>query len=105
MPSETMTTEATLEDAGNPLADLTQTVSDHAATVMQAVSNASKASMLTLTRATYTGAYFISYGIVFPVVLAAQMLPRENAAMKGLIDGGKAANEALAARAQATAEP
>lgn len=49
-------------------------------------------------RFVYTTCYTISYGVVFPVMLAAGAVPRENAAVRGLIDGasdGRAAADAV----------
>lgn len=43
----------------------------------------------------YTGAYWLSYGVVYPVVFVAHLLPQENPVMHGLRDGGRAAMDAL----------
>jgi hypothetical protein len=40
---------------------------------------------------TYKTCYAISYGMVFPTVLVARAIPKENAAVHGLIDGARAA--------------
>ena len=40
---------------------------------------------------TYKTCYAISYGLVFPTVLVARAIPKENAAVHGLIDGAHAA--------------
>ena len=44
-----------------------------------------------LSRFAYTTCYTVSYGVVFPAVLFAQAIPRNNAAVRGLIDGARAA--------------
>ncbi|MGA8348688.1 MAG: hypothetical protein WB773_12950 [Isosphaeraceae bacterium] len=43
------------------------------------------------TGVTYKTCYAISYGMVFPTVLVARAIPKENAAVHGLIDGARAA--------------
>jgi hypothetical protein len=40
---------------------------------------------------TYKTCYAVSYGIVFPTVLVARAIPKENAAVRGFIDGARAA--------------
>jgi hypothetical protein len=44
-----------------------------------------------LNRFVYTACYTVSYGVVFPSVLLARAVPRDNAAVRGLIDGANAA--------------
>jgi hypothetical protein len=39
----------------------------------------------------YQSCYSISYGVVFPSVLLARSIPKDNAAVNGLIDGAHAA--------------
>jgi hypothetical protein len=46
---------------------------------------------LFLARFVYTTCYVASYGVVFPTVMIARSIPRENAAVRGLIDGAGAA--------------
>jgi hypothetical protein len=42
---------------------------------------------------TYQISYAVSYGVVFPTVLVARAIPKENAVVKGLIDGARAATD------------
>ena len=42
-------------------------------------------------RAVYNTAYTVSYGLVFPAAFVAQAIPRDNAAVRGLIEGAEAA--------------
>jgi hypothetical protein len=42
-------------------------------------------------RIVYTSCYTLSYGVVFPSVLVARSVPRNNAAVQGLIEGAHAA--------------
>jgi hypothetical protein len=44
-----------------------------------------------LSGATFKTCYAVSYGVVFPAVLVARAIPKENAAVHGLIDGARAA--------------
>jgi hypothetical protein len=46
---------------------------------------------LFLARFVYTTCYAASYGVVFPTMMIARSIPRENAAVRGLIDGAGAA--------------
>ena len=43
-------------------------------------------------RVVYSATYTISYGVVFPVTLVAGSIPRNNAAVRGLIEGAQAAS-------------
>jgi hypothetical protein len=44
-----------------------------------------------MSRAVYKTCYSISFGIVFPTMLIARTIPKNNAAVHGLIDGAHAA--------------
>jgi hypothetical protein len=44
-------------------------------------------------RFVYTTGYTISYGVVFSAAMLARAVPKENAAVRGLVDGAKAARE------------
>jgi hypothetical protein len=44
-----------------------------------------------LSRAVYKTCYSVSFCAVFPTVLIARSIPRNNAAVRGLIDGARAA--------------
>jgi hypothetical protein len=44
-----------------------------------------------LSKMVYQTCYSISYGVVFPSVLLARSIPKDNAAVNGLIDGAHAA--------------
>jgi hypothetical protein len=49
----------------------------------------------TLTRATYTGFYFVAYAAVFTGVFVGRAIPQKNPVIKGLRDGGRAAREVI----------
>jgi hypothetical protein len=44
-----------------------------------------------LSQAAYKACYGISFGVVFPAMLVVRALPKDNAAVHGLIDGAHAA--------------
>jgi hypothetical protein len=48
-----------------------------------------------LSRAVYKTCYGISFGVVFPTALIARSIPRDNAAVHGLIDGAHAAFDSV----------
>jgi hypothetical protein len=64
-----------------------------AADAKAAAERAWSASRAFLTRAVYNTSYAVSYGLVFPVAFVAQAIPRDNAAVRGLIDGAHAASQ------------
>jgi hypothetical protein len=60
----------------------------------QGAADAQEAAAKTLAatgQCVYAASYVVSYGLVFPVALIALALPRNNAAVRGLIDGALAA--------------
>jgi hypothetical protein len=46
---------------------------------------------LFFSRILYTSTYTISYGVVFPIAFIAESVPKNNAAVRGLIEGAHAA--------------
>jgi hypothetical protein len=46
-----------------------------------------------LSRAVYKTCYSVSFGVVFPTVLLARSIPKENAVVRGIIDGAHAASD------------
>lgn len=46
---------------------------------------------LYVSRAVYIAAYGISFGVVFPAALVVHSIPRDNAAVRGLMEGAQAA--------------
>jgi hypothetical protein len=44
-----------------------------------------------VSRFVYTTCYTISYGVVFPSVLVARSIPKDNPIVRGLIDGARGA--------------
>jgi len=66
---------------------------DGAADARVAASKALSNTGLFLSRIVYQTTYAVSYGVVFPVALVARAVPRENAAVRGLIEGAHAATQ------------
>jgi hypothetical protein len=64
---------------------------DGAADARVAASKALSNTSLFLSRLVYTTTYTLSYGVVFPVTVVALAVPRNNAVVRGLIDGATAA--------------
>lgn len=62
---------------------------DARAAASQALSNTS----LFVSRVVYRASYTISFGVVFPAILVARGIPRDNAAVRGLIEGAQAASQ------------
>ena len=64
-----------------------------AADASEAAARVWSRSGLMVARAVYIAAYGISFGVVFPAALLARSIPVDNAAVRGLIDGGRAASQ------------
>ncbi len=56
-------------------------------------------------RFVYTAGYTVSYGVVFSAAFVARSIPRENAAVRGLVDGARAAREKVDTVIGSHAEP
>jgi hypothetical protein len=68
-----------------------QAARDGAADAREAATRTWAATSLFMSRFVYTTCYTLSYGMVFPALLVAQAIPRNNPAVQGLIDGAHAA--------------
>jgi hypothetical protein len=77
--------------ASGPFELATRAARQGAADAREAAARTWDASSLFLSRFVYTTCYTVSYGVVFPAVLLARSIPRNNAAVQGLIDGTQAA--------------
>jgi hypothetical protein len=87
---------------GAPSADPLKTVAGAMETALQAAKDGAADAKATvekalpvasrfLSRFVYTTCYTLSYGIVFPTVLLARSIPRNNSAVHGFVDGAQAA--------------
>ena len=54
-----------------------------------------------LSRAVYHTSYAISYGVVFPAAMIARTIPKDNALVNGLVDGARAASDAIQSQGEA----
>ena len=64
-----------------------------AADASEAAGRVAESAGLFMARFVYTTCYTLSYGLVFPTMFLAHAIPRNNAAMQGLIDGAGAATD------------
>ena len=95
---EHMSTESAATSGSDPLEVLADAMDAAAQSAKEgirearsAVSDAVPVASQYLSQAVYKTCYTISYGVIFPSVLIARSLPKNNAAMHGLIDGAHAA--------------
>jgi hypothetical protein len=80
-------------EASNTLDTITKAARAGAADAQEMANRVWASTSLFLSRFVYTTSYTISYGVVFPATLIARTVPHDNAAVRGLIDGAKAATE------------
>jgi hypothetical protein len=66
---------------------------DGAADAREAAERTWAAASLFASRLVYTASYSIAYGVTYPTMLAAQAIPKDNALVRGLVDGAHAALE------------
>ena len=66
---------------------------DGAADAREAAGKALANTSLFVSRVVYQTTYAVSYGVVFPVAFVARAVPRDNAAVRGLIEGAQAASQ------------
>ncbi len=76
-----------LDAATSALQTVTQAARDGAADAQVAAERVWSSASLFVSRFVYTTCYTISYGVVFPSVLLARTIPKDNIAVRGLIDG------------------
>jgi hypothetical protein len=79
------------ESSTGALTLMRQAARDGALDAREAATRVWSSTSLFASRFVYTTCYTLSYGVVFPSVLLANAIPRENAAVRGLIDGAQAA--------------
>jgi hypothetical protein len=93
--SENVATDASSADPLKAVADAMETAlqaaKDGAADAKATVEKAFPGASRFLSRFIYTTCYTLSYGVVFPTVLIARSIPRNNAVVHGLVDGAQAA--------------
>ncbi len=82
-----VSTPSPVASAARGLDLVTQAARDGAADARLAAERMWEASGRFTARLVYTTCYTASYGVVFPAVLLARAIPRNNEAVRGLIDG------------------
>jgi hypothetical protein len=93
-----MQTESVVSTGSDPLKAVAdamdaavQAAKDGAEKARATATDAIPAAGELLSRAIYKTSYAVSFGVVFPTVLIARSIPKNNAAILGLIDGAQAA--------------
>lgn len=81
--------------AGGTLEIVKRAAIDGASDAREAAARTWSSIGLFASRFTYTSCYTLSYGVVFPSMLLANAIPKDNAAVRGLIDGAQAAMVAV----------
>lgn len=76
-----------IQNASGPMELVATAARDGASDARVAAAQAWAASSRFASRFVYTTCYTISYGIVFTTTYIAHAVPKENAAVRGLIDG------------------
>jgi hypothetical protein len=94
-----------LRSAADAMALALQAAKDGAADAQEKVNEMMPAIGGFLSRLTYTTCYAVSYGVVFPTLLVARAVPKDNAIVNGFVDGARAARDAIEGRYQESAAP
>ena len=93
--SEDVAADASLPDPLRTVADAMEAAirvtKDGAADAKATVEKVLPAASSVFSRFVYTTCYTLAYGIVFPTVLIARSIPRNNSVVHGLVDGAQAA--------------
>ncbi len=84
-----------LKTVADALEKAVQTASDTAADARATMEQALPGATTFLAKWVYNTCYGISYGVVFPTILIAKSIPADNALVHGLVDGAKAAIDAV----------
>lgn len=90
--TEPVMNDEPVREAGNTIQIVTKAAKDGAADAKEAAVKLWSNAGLFLCRFVYTTSYTISYGVVFPTVLIARSIPKNNVVVKGLIEGAEAAS-------------
>jgi hypothetical protein len=80
-------------DGDGPLELAVRAARQGAADATEAAERFWSAAGLFVARAVYNTSYTVSFGLVFPAAFVAQAVPRNNAAVRGMIDGASAARK------------
>ena len=92
--------ENALQSVADAMRDAASTASEHVSGMQAAMSDAGPRALHAIARGTYTGAYVVSYGVVYTTVFLAQSLMLlDNPLTRGVYDGGAAARRDVRIRA------
>jgi hypothetical protein len=94
-----------LRSVGDEMVRALQGIKDGAADAQDRVGEMMPAIGGFLSRLTYTTCYAVSYGVVFPTLLVARAVPKDNAIVNGFVDGARAARDAIEGRQPDSAAP
>ena len=92
-PSMNELTSEIHDGSTNAMSTIGQAARDGAADAREMATRVWANTSLFLSRFVYTTTYTVSYGVVFPATLIARAIPRDNAAVRGLIDGARSASD------------
>ena len=84
-----------LRSISDAMRDAIHNASEDAHRARERVKEAGAGMGQSVSRFTYTSSYMLSSGLVYATVFVARSIPQENPIVEGLIDGGRAAIEAL----------
>jgi hypothetical protein len=84
-----------LRSAADAMALALQAAKDGAADAQDRINEMMPAIGGFVSRLTYTTCYAVSYGVVFPALFVARAVPKDNAIVNGLVDGARAARDAI----------
>ncbi|MGA2218247.1 MAG: hypothetical protein ABSG51_09185 [Terracidiphilus sp.] len=92
------TKDSAMNSVADAMRDAAATATEHVAKVKERVKEAAPAMKESLSKLSYKGAYACSYGVTYAAVFIANVLPSDNAVMRGFADGAQAAVDALDAK-------
>ena len=90
--TEPVMNDEPVRETGSTIQVMTKAAKDGAADAKEAAVKLWSNTSLFFSRFVYTTSYTISYGVVFPTVLIARSIPKNNILVKGLIEGAEAAS-------------
>ena len=91
--AESVGTHDPLKTVADALEAAVQAAKDGAESAREAATNMLPEAGSVWSQIAYKTCYAISYGVVFPSVLLANSIPKDNALVHGLIDGAHAAKD------------
>lgn len=90
--TESVMNDEPVHETGSAIEIVTKAAKDGAADAKVAAAKLWTNTSLFFCRFVYTTSYTISYGVVFPSVLIARSIPKNNSFVRGLVEGAEAAS-------------